>query len=435
MLDSESRKRLVDLFLRFNRRLNFIVVDTPHELTINESHVLMEIGFDPGITAKQISLLLNLEKSNISRTLKHLEKLKLIKRDTAHHDAREKHLQLTARGAVVAKVDSVARNLMASECVKTLSQSEVQELAPLLHRMGDNLDALKVHTKPEDDPIKIAIRRLTRSMGFLGNNVLNANMPIEELQVIYLLYKFDNTLSMTKLKSLLPYENSALSRLISKLGAAGILKKEFAPQDKRFVNVRLLKKGEQTISKALFFVEEMLTRGVHNFSQKDFSRLLELLEFFLLVPQIKHSNIRGQKFDIKSIEHESDRQRARSFLVEGMVRENIHDQIPPSLLAPSHICYELVKSKKLIGICDIKPEDSNWNVEAFWLDADAEANYIFFNRILEIAFKDKIISSVSMSPQLEVSQRFQELADRKLSSEENLIFTKENFTRLERLIA
>ncbi len=70
-------------------------------------HAMMEIGLNPGITAKEISTRLKLEKSTISRLLKSLEARGEITQTRSDSDGRSFGLTLTETGkATFAKIDN-----------------------------------------------------------------------------------------------------------------------------------------------------------------------------------------------------------------------------------------------------------------------------------------------------------------------------------------
>ena len=435
--ETRNLNQLVDLFLRFNRRLNFSVQHTPHELNINDSHILMEIGFNPGILAKQLVSVLNMEKSILSRALKNLQLGGYLRARSSSVDKREKFLELTAKGYKVVKNDSKARDAMALHCVVALEISERQELTKLLNIFADNLQALDIETRLNDEPLKIAIRRLTRSMGFLGNNTFGSGLPVEELQVLYNIHGHGNSISMTQLRDLLPYELSMLSRLITKLSGEFLIKKDAAQHDKRFINLRLLSKGISKIQTGIVRAEELMERGTSAMTKNEFLRLITLLEAFLIFPELCIDRDLQSSLRFKKIKDENDRQMARNFVVDSLLRQNKQHELPAKLFDTNHKSYSIFSDEELVGVCDIKNEGQNWDIGVLTCNQNRIpklAAFILLERSLEDIFADDQAAIITMRSDLNSAVIPQTLSNAFSLKKDIIQFTAQNHKRLERLV-
>ena len=97
---------------RHVRRLGFLRPQLAESgLPPSSVHALIEIGACPGLSARDLSALLGLEKSSVSRLLEKLRASGLIGYTVAPGDARTKHLSLTAEGAErLAAIEGLARD-------------------------------------------------------------------------------------------------------------------------------------------------------------------------------------------------------------------------------------------------------------------------------------------------------------------------------------
>jgi DNA-binding MarR family transcriptional regulator len=95
-------EELRDVSRRLVRELGFMrptLGDTG--LGLSGVHAVLEIGRTPGILARDLSELLRLDKSNMSRQVAKLEAAGLVRREPASDDARSYHLHLTEAGEAV----------------------------------------------------------------------------------------------------------------------------------------------------------------------------------------------------------------------------------------------------------------------------------------------------------------------------------------------
>jgi len=79
------------------------------ELAPSAVHAIIEIGLQPGIQARDLAVILRLDKSNTSRQLAKLESAGLVAREVDSADARSSKLTLTDAGlALRARIDQFA---------------------------------------------------------------------------------------------------------------------------------------------------------------------------------------------------------------------------------------------------------------------------------------------------------------------------------------
>jgi DNA-binding MarR family transcriptional regulator/N-acetylglutamate synthase-like GNAT family acetyltransferase len=104
-------------------------------------HAMMEIGLNPGITAKEISTRLKLEKSTISRLLKSLEVRGDITQTRSDSDGRSFGLTLTEAGkATFSKIDSYGEAL-ARRALDKINGEKAQEICDAMSAYAEALAA------------------------------------------------------------------------------------------------------------------------------------------------------------------------------------------------------------------------------------------------------------------------------------------------------
>ena len=102
-------------------------------------HAMMEIGLNPGITAKEISTKLKLEKSTISRLIKSLEARGGITQTRSQSDGRSFGLTLTESGkATFAKIDSYG-DALARRALDRIDGNKAQSICDAMSAYADAL--------------------------------------------------------------------------------------------------------------------------------------------------------------------------------------------------------------------------------------------------------------------------------------------------------
>lgn len=353
----------VDLFLRFNRRMMFIVGAVPHELSVNESQVLTEVGAQPRIRARELVHTLGIEKSMLSRILTDFEKDGLIRRVPGSDDAREKELRLTARGAKLLAADSEARNAMSLECIAPLSDDEKRELIELLHVLADGLGATALPIREGDHPAKIVVRRLTRSMGYLSPSTLSTGFPVEEMQVVYLVGRA-GTLPLSSLRAQLAYGATTIARVVTALSKRGLLTQaEGEGSDARCSVLHISPAGKKAYADLVALAGAFLLKGFKNLSPDRLLRLQVLLERFLPdAPQGGRLELVGRSV-LRRVHSAEERQMARAFVVREIVSQGLHDKVPASIIADTSLVFGVYADEKIQAVCEAHKHQREWWIE------------------------------------------------------------------------
>lgn len=102
-------------------------LDSPFSLT--EVRILYELNnAQSGITARELSESLQLDKGYLSRILQQFEKKQLISKERSPQDARSAFLHLTTKGISVFKPVDMAARRQASELLGAIPANDVKQL-------------------------------------------------------------------------------------------------------------------------------------------------------------------------------------------------------------------------------------------------------------------------------------------------------------------
>lgn len=109
------------------------------DLASSAVHAIIEIGLQPGIQARDLALILRLDKSNTSRQVAKLEAAGLVSRETDSGDARASRLSLTPAGVELRKrIDQFATDQV-SKALRQLAPHDQEALIRYLSLYADAL--------------------------------------------------------------------------------------------------------------------------------------------------------------------------------------------------------------------------------------------------------------------------------------------------------
>lgn len=93
----------------------------------------------PGLTSREITALLESDKSMVSRSLKRLEEIDFVQRTTDPHDARAQRISITERGCSRYRDAGSAGRHDLREQLRNWDQEQLRALAELLHKLNGPL--------------------------------------------------------------------------------------------------------------------------------------------------------------------------------------------------------------------------------------------------------------------------------------------------------
>ena len=117
--------------------------DGPHDITHMDSKVLGFFGNHAGATQSDLAQHSGRDKAQLARLIKGLRDRELLAAEADESDRRNVRLSLTADGIAVQRALHLQAKRVSAKAVAGLSAEERQQLAALLQRVKDNLDASK----------------------------------------------------------------------------------------------------------------------------------------------------------------------------------------------------------------------------------------------------------------------------------------------------
>ena len=150
---SQSREQTIRDLREFSRKLvrelGFMRTSLAgSELAPSAVHAIIEVGLQPGIQARDLAVILRLDKSNTSRQLAKLESAGLIAREVDPEDARSSRLTLTEAGlALRDRIDQFATDQV-SHALRRMTPDDQQSLIRFMSLYADALSRENPNVAP-----------------------------------------------------------------------------------------------------------------------------------------------------------------------------------------------------------------------------------------------------------------------------------------------
>ena len=348
----ELAKLLLDILLRLNIRLETITAQLKPKLHVSTNHLLTAVYYSPGITASALVKLLQLEKSTVSRLINKLMQSGLLKlrSNSGQSDGREKPLSLTTKGEATLLEDRDLRDQQIQILTAPLNSAERKSLLALLAEINEAFGAPSAELTPEEEPIKVEIRRIARAMGLLGSDLLGTKRPVEHIQILKAIDQHTGPVMLTALDILLPYDKANLTRYVSALTKEGLIKQTQLSSDNRFSELTLTKAGANLLSQALHTAALALIPCCANFSKRSIEQLTTLVE--KIAPTTSEPTLRDLEIDEISSDPKA-LHKARALLVLEAVRTGAAEQLPETLFSKSNRSFALKYRDNLVGAVEV----------------------------------------------------------------------------------
>ncbi len=104
-------------------------------LRITQYSMLMNIRLNPGVTVSELSELLRMDQTTVTRNLKVLETMDTISVDHDHADQRIRRISITKRGRSLLKLTRSSWEAAQSNMTQTLGEKRTKVLVDALQRL------------------------------------------------------------------------------------------------------------------------------------------------------------------------------------------------------------------------------------------------------------------------------------------------------------
>ncbi len=155
-MTSEQKRLTLSRFMPYrlsilSNKVSGIVAETYRDkfaLSITEWRIMAVLGEFPGISADEISLKTQIEKSILSRAISKLLKRNLIERSIAEDDRRRSEITLSATGLTVYNEVVPLSYRYEETLLSCLTEHEQRQFSELIDRLYEHAETLESRVQP-----------------------------------------------------------------------------------------------------------------------------------------------------------------------------------------------------------------------------------------------------------------------------------------------
>jgi DNA-binding MarR family transcriptional regulator len=293
------------------------------------SHLLLEIGQQPGCSLATLVDVLRVPKTTLLRHKAWLVEQGLVREDLSQEDGRKRRLFLTPDGWDALRALSSRNELVVSQATERWAESELLQLQQDLRRFANSLGA-HAFSLAGVGSVRAEMVRVTRGLDLLRGRVSGASaISTFEYQVLNTIVAFESGVTHTHVSKLLSCPTNTLSFVLKKLSQCGLIRKAPMPSDLRSARLLLTAKGRRTLE---LIKRDMTTRievGLRSFSQQESQAFAHLLRSFVGL----QSHMQSAAVSARRVGHLDELGHLRRLVVRNLLETKT--EIPHEILPPS----------------------------------------------------------------------------------------------------
>ena len=277
---------LHDLIFRFVRKQRFVGLrfEVPADqvaagLGHTEQSLLFVLDATPGSNVKELSDLIGLERSWMSRVVANLQKRGLLEVQVSDSDRRSKKIFLTTKGNDLLKESEQVVVEMFRENLASLSKNEQREFRDHLNKFADGLGAPDFEQHSGNDGIAYQLGRISAGFGMYGERMFGTDLTVSQLHTLLILQeRRGKKSSLIDIDGELPMDTSTVSRIVQGFVKKGLVLKQQSERDRRSSHLELAANGAAYMNDYYKTVASVFKKALQSFSAKELGAFMALYE-------------------------------------------------------------------------------------------------------------------------------------------------------------
>ncbi len=339
--------------LFFQRRMRMARRDYDFPISSDSALLLSMLTKNSSLSGVSLASLLKVPKTKVSRMFIALESDGYVEAKSVQGDRRVKVLNYTDKGIEILKSLISLNNEVSMRGISTASRVERDKFTKLFKSLNDGLGYDNLISDSEEDSLVLQQRRLAVGSGMIGSNYMDTGLDIDQVHVLFELYRAGSELKFSYLNEILPIHKSKLSRVIKYFAERGFVRKEGLLDDKRTLACQITREGKQFYNKLFEGIEQKYLKALNDIDSKDIKAFIKFMETLEGVPI---PDPPAREFDIKVCESADDYKIARSLLVEILVAKNAHHSLVSELIPEDRFVAMAYASGSPVGLAVFSAE-------------------------------------------------------------------------------
>ena len=265
---------------RLVQRQNRVILTDP-DIDLSSTQIMVMLEFDGNISrgVSEISDRLRITQSTASRTISSLKELRLLQ-NISTSDRRCSPVRLTPRVRKrMAKSDAIT-NKAAKLRLSKLSRAMRNDLINGLRIVADALRSPETLQRKIDHPLRLQIRRLTKTLGFTSRTLMSSGVTTTEWQVLSEIHE-SSGISPTEISKRLVTHHRVVANVVKGLEKKGYVSRTSKSPDKRVHNIYLTESGRRILDKIDSGSAKSIAKALRKEQLSDLLKLCSALKKYL----------------------------------------------------------------------------------------------------------------------------------------------------------
>ncbi len=264
-------------FRHLQKRNRAVSVVGESKISLVESHLLTEIDSAKAVTGMELAQKMNLPKQEVSRLGGKLIAQGLVAQAKGP-DRRAKLYSLTATGQSIVKTIDEKANILLEELLTPLTSQQRKKLEELMREISDVAKIEKLNHRPQEHPLRVEIRRITRALTLLKAKVFDSPLNPTEWHILSEIQEHGSSVSLSTIAMELNLSLATVSSSLKQLRRRNLVIAKTSKLDSRIKLFSLSARGMSTLLKTSKLGEQIIKDGLEPlaiFEAKQLSKYLE----------------------------------------------------------------------------------------------------------------------------------------------------------------
>lgn len=394
-------------FMKLSRTVKAFAGTYGVPISVAETHLLREVASRRAQMAKDLAVTLGVDKGTVSRLVAGLVRRKLLKEKTMPSDRRSKVLALTREGDRLFHLTHERGNKFIGALSRRLTKEEQQELLSYFREFSDKAKAAPALFSADQHFLRPELRRFIRIMGFMKARFPKTSLSLTQKEILAAIRRLgqEHEVSANDVANAIGIESSNLSTMLASLEKRSLIARRKSQHDSRRQCLLLTPQGEDELNAFESELVSYFKKMFQGIPSDKCERLALLLARFSDSEGVEVlTQVVQNRIELRELKAAEELQHARATLVEELVREKKHPEIPERLFASNGSNFALFEEELAVGFGSVIYEGRGQNTAAelqlFWVApriAGTGADLELLKEILGVVFESKTVSDIKVT--------------------------------------
>jgi DNA-binding MarR family transcriptional regulator len=369
-------RRIFLLLRKLQQKNRFVGEDQDTGLTMRESFVLLEFDGGAAKTPAEIAVRLQIDRSTVIRTLARLSESGLLERNASGS------YRVSAQGRrLLDRYDEQSAEILHDSLVR-FNSSETTRLGKFLTSLADGTGAEPGDPRKHDHEIRLAMRRLTGSLGILSSNFMGSGITTTTWQIVSEICYADAAPTVADLAFTFSTTHAYMSLTLTQYEKKRWIKRSADNHDQRKVNLLPTEKGRTLVASIEDAGAAFIERALGELPVAECASFVELLSRYV-GDDADGNRLAGHSVSV--VRGEKERRAIRAVAARWLLSRDPATGIPESLITSKDVTFVMTERTAPVLIASFREVSHREHSLVLWISGEKKIPVALQERFFEIA--------------------------------------------------